>query len=525
MSLYKPNSSVCILFAKALSCESPHLYVLIMPTSGMSEVAEPSTEITEIEEIELKDASDGDNLLTKGVEVDDVLNGIGCGLFQVFAYILAALSFFAFSSRNYLTLAFVFLDISREWGISGVEGSTMAVLSCVGVPIGSVFMGNLSDRFGRVWPYAIYALGIGASVLGSAFAPNFFVFLVLRTLAAIFLGGTQLIVYPTLLEFLPINKRGQIATLVMLNQSIGSSLASLLAWFLIAHYAKIGWRLYIIATAVPCLLLVVYRILFYFESPRYLIGRGRIDKAWSIFEKMARINRKNLDDIATRGNLVVHNNNGLSEGCLQRMKKLSYILRPPLLWHTLCLFVIAPLIRGFIFANSLMFLSIILKNLGVNPYGGLLISNISQIPGLLLMSIITEWPRFGRLNTFRIFTLLAAISYFLFAFIQTEVTIPVFTVFVFFAIAPMTSMLFTYISESYPTDIRATAGSFIDVCSAIGGIVTSLLGGYMSDLSKRFSWLFPTATGTACVVVLFVSIFMRREPSGKKLKDSVEQNN
>ena len=455
--------------------------------------------------------------------VDDVLKKIGCGLFQVLAYLLAALSFFAFSSRNYLTFAFVNLEISRQWNLDGLEASIMPALSCIGVLMGSLTMGIASDRFGRVWPYAVFAFGLGVVVLASAFSPNFYFFLFFRMLAGFFLGGTQLVVYPTLLEFLPIDKRGQIATLVMFNQSIGSSLAAVLAWYLIATYTTIGWRLYIIVTAIPCLLLGVYRLVFFFESPRYLVSRGKIEKAWLVFGRMAKINRKNLQEIASIENFEAHVNN--SDTFLSHIKKIPRLFKKPFLWHTLSVSIASPVTRSVIFANSLMFLSVLLQNLGVNPYMGLVIGSVSQIPGLLLMSIITEWPWFGRLNTFRLFAVLAAVSYFLFAFIQNEITIPIFTVFIFFSVAPMTSMVFTYISESYPTDVRATAASFIDAWAGLLGIATSLTAGYLADLSSRYSWLFPTVTGVACVIVLIDSFLLKIEPRGKELEDSIVNHN
>ena len=65
----------------------------------------------------------------------------------------------------------------------------------------------------------------------------------------------------------------------------------------------------------------------------------------------------------------------------------------------------------------------------------------------------------------------------------------------------MTSMVYAYVSESYPTDVRATAASFVDACSGLLGILTSLTAGYLADLSRHYSWLFPTVTGAVCVIV------------------------
>ena len=448
---------------------------------------------------------------------DDILNSIGCGLFQVIAYFLAALSFFAFASRNFLTFAFVNLQISQEWNLSGVEAALVPATSSFGILSGGMILGLVSDRLGRVWPYAIFAFLLGMFVLASAFSPTFYAFVILRGIVAFFMAGTQLIVHPTLLEFLPIDSRGQVGVLVLLNQSLGSTLAAVLAWYLNTRYSD-GWRLYIIATSIPCMLLAVYRLVFFCESPRYLISKGKIDKAWKTFSIMAKINGKKLEDIASIEDFEV---NRITKERSSTIAKLTYIFKPPHLFHTLCLLIITSAIRMFVFARTFMFLSVLLKNLDVNPYLGLVISSVAQIPGVLLMSIITEWPWFGRLNTLRLFTLLATLSYFLFAFIQNEVSIPLFTVFIFFSIAPMTSMVFTYVPESYPTEIRTTAVGLINVSTGLSGIISSFITGYLADLSKQFSWLFPVVMGSTCFILFLISLGLGREMRGKELEDSI----
>ena len=101
-----------------------------MPSIGMSSVYKES-DLPTAESFELRENNrhDGHRDVKRPDDdklgVDDVLNKIGCGLFQVLAYLLAALSFFAFSSRNYLTFAFVNLEVSRQWGLSPLEASIM----------------------------------------------------------------------------------------------------------------------------------------------------------------------------------------------------------------------------------------------------------------------------------------------------------------------------------------------------------------------------------------------------------------
>ena len=116
-----------------------------------------------------------------------------------------------------------------------------------------------------------------------------------------------------------------------------------------------------------------------------------------------------------------------SDNFLAHIKKIPRLFRRPFLWHILSLLIVSPFTRGVTFANSMMFLSVLLQNLGVDRYMGLVISSVSQIPGLLFMSIITEWPWFGRLilNTFRLFSVSAAVfQRLLFLFLQCSSSSP-----------------------------------------------------------------------------------------------------
>ena len=74
------------------------------------------------------------------------------------------------------------------------------------------------------------------------------------------------------------------------------------------------------------------------------------------------------------------------------------------------------------YVGMTLFLPDLLKSLNVNPYSVTLIGYVAQIPGVLLMSIITEWPWFGRLNSLRLFFALSVIFFFLFAVIQNSIT-------------------------------------------------------------------------------------------------------
>ena len=92
--------------------------------------------------------------------------------------------------------------------------------------------------------------------------------------------------------------------------------------------------------------------------------------------------------------------------------------------HTLALVILYSTVYTS-YMGLTIFLPGLLQSLKVNPFSGAFIGLTAQIPGVLLASIITEWPWFGRLNSLRLFLLLSAVFFFLFAwFIQISPSIP-----------------------------------------------------------------------------------------------------
>ena len=445
------------------------------------------------------------------VDVDDVLNDIGFGSFQVIAFLLAGLSFFAYGCSA-TVITFINLPVSKLWHLTSFTYATLSSMNSATNTLGSIVFGFLADRFGRVWPYAFFMSIISLFSLAAAFSPSFPVLLVLRGIVSIGIGGVQAMTYPMLVEFLPVQKRGQTAVLLMLLFALGSTVVAGLAWWLIPTYPD-GWRYLIIATCIPPLLAVLLRLIFHYQSPRFLISRSNIPAAWKVLEAMARFNRKTLDRHQPRQLKAEDNNNNLNV-----CQKCLYIFKPPLLRQTALLMIIK-LGARFTFYNTLTFLPNILEDLGVSIYFSLLAASLAQIPGTLLMSIVTEWPWFGRLNTLRLYTLTAATFFFLFAFVRNDITIPVFVVIIYATMSPIVSMSYTYTSESYPTEVRSTAIGILLSTQGVIGIAVPLLAGYIVDLSYSKPWLFPTVWGSVYVIVLVATFGLKHDPRGQVLED------
>ena len=140
----------------------------------------------------------------------------------------------------------------------------------------------------------------------------------------------------------------------------------------------------------------------------------------------------------------------------------------------------------------------------------------------LVMSIIVEWKGVGRLNSLRFFTLTTMASFLLFALVRNLVATSVLTIFIYFGMVPQISLLFTYMSEVYPTAIQVTAINFFNTLSACFDIAVPYyfkFSGYLSDL--RPHWVYPAVWAGFFLFQFIVSLFLQYETLGKYIADTM----
>lgn len=70
--------------------------------------------------------------------------------------------------------------INDNWGLETYENSIMVSLVFTGYMIGSFISGKISDKYGRKKPLSYASIGLFISAIGSAFAPEFISFTILR---------------------------------------------------------------------------------------------------------------------------------------------------------------------------------------------------------------------------------------------------------------------------------------------------------------------------------------------------------
>lgn len=459
--------------------------------------------------------------------VDDVLNYIGFGPFQVLVFFIAGLGYVSYGLEN-VTFTFINMPIERLWNMTSLQFSVLPAMTSVSNIVGAVVFGSLTDLYGRVWPFSLCIGMVGVFTLASAFASSFLVFMILRLIVSVGTGGIPTFIYPMLMEFLPTKNRGQVASLVKVVQMCGSCVAVGLAWWLIPNYRD-GWRYFVMALSVASFLAAVLRIIFWVQSPRFLINKGDVERAWKVLNFIAKVNRMDLSLFASKEHirdLVAVAKERSHKNCRSTLvvlfQKYCSIFKRQYLRSTIILTLISISTNVGNYGTTL-FLPNILETLVPKQYlyflplAGL----FARIPGVMFMSIIIEWPEVGRLRSLKLFAFLTALFLLLSGLVRTPAATSVFLLLIYFNLEPLTPLLDTYISEVYPTAIRAVTLAFVNISSNIVLIGSPFVDGYIVEEAPKLPWLFGVVTATIFFVVFGLSFVLNNETRGKHLIDNV----
>jgi SHS family lactate transporter-like MFS transporter len=118
-------------------------------------------------------------------------------------------------------------------------------------PVGALLFGLLADRYGRRRPLMLNVVFFSVMELACGFAPNYAVFLVLRAIFGIGMGGEWGVGASLAMESVPPRWRGVLSGVVQSGYSIGYLLAAVAARVVLPLW---GWRAMFWVGGIPALL-------------------------------------------------------------------------------------------------------------------------------------------------------------------------------------------------------------------------------------------------------------------------------
>jgi len=158
-----------------------------------------------------------------------------------------------------------------DWGLNPNSAAVISVIGLVGVMIGALAAGTISDLIGRRKAMLWTVISFSVFTLLCAFAPNPEVFGVLRFLAGLGLGGVLPTALALINEYASRGRGGRATTTMMTGYHVGAVLTALLG---IVVIESLGWQWMFVIGALPALVLVPLMIKYLPESTAFLQSRA-----------------------------------------------------------------------------------------------------------------------------------------------------------------------------------------------------------------------------------------------------------
>jgi MFS transporter, SHS family, lactate transporter len=157
---------------------------------------------------------------------------------------------------DFFLLLFVMGDIAKEFNSSITVVSWAITLTLALRVVGALLFGRWADRYGRRPVLIANVLAFSVLECASGFAPSLTVFLVLRALFGIAMGGEWGVGSSLTMESIPAHWRGFVSGLLQSGYSCGYLLAALLFG---VGFDALGWRGLFVVAILPAILVLYIR--------------------------------------------------------------------------------------------------------------------------------------------------------------------------------------------------------------------------------------------------------------------------
>ncbi|XP_049428124.1 solute carrier family 22 member 7a [Epinephelus fuscoguttatus] len=258
----------------------------------------------------------------------------------------------------------------------------LATYFFLGVTLGSVLFGQLSDKFGRKSMLLVALMASTTLGVTSAFSTSYIMFAVCRALCGVALSGLSIIGVVLSIEWTDVKHRTFTGTVMSLSWSVGNMLLALLAYYIR------DWRHLVLAVTAPCVAAII-SWWWLPESARWLLANGRVEEAKKYLVQCAKMNRRN--EQTSRLDTEVLGKVTVSEVAEKNHSYLDLVKTPQLRKITLCSglfwFAVAFLYYGISFKIS---------GFGVSMYLTQFIYGAIEVPAKILTFFVLDW--IGRRN-------------------------------------------------------------------------------------------------------------------------------
>jgi putative MFS transporter len=353
--------------------------------------------------------------------------------------------------------------LGTEFGLSAGGRGLVASANLIGMAVGAVVWGTVADRVGRKKAFSLTLLIFSVFSVLAAASPDYEIFLVLRFAAGFGLGGCIPVDYALVSEFSPRRQRGKILAAMDVWWPIGATLCGVVSTALVPLSGN--WRWMLLVMILPALLLFWVRRGIP-ESPLYLVRVGREREAREVIDKLVADTGALVREYAVPEPIAEETRARGVRAAAQQLRRV-WAFDPRITSVAWALFVTIMLV----YYAALSWMPSILKAQGYGStaaFTGTTVMSGLGIVGVVVSALLVDVV--GRKWVIGVSAPVASAALVVFAIVlglhgPTVFWLGVFGFFVQIAIP----VLYAYVSELYPTDLRASGFGW---ASSVSRVVT-----------------------------------------------------
>ncbi|SPF34173.1 Sugar phosphate permease [Syntrophobacter sp. SbD1] len=441
--------------------------------------------------------------------ISEIIDQTGITKYTLGIFILVGLTL-VFDGLDYMIVPFTMPQIGKAWALSPVQTGSLASWSLLGLGIGAIFAGMISDRIGRKRALGISCLVYSLFTMPIFFVPNYASFSILRVLAGVGLGACIPVAITMASEFAPAKNRGLLSAGILSFLMVGWAVAGLVAIYVVPTF---GWRACYLLGGVPALY-GIFLLLQSNESPFWLIAHGREREAIEIVQKIE-ISGKGKARELSPGSLLIPPP-APSVGA-KAIFSSDYFKSTASFW-------LIYFFGGIIIYGVTAWLPTLLVGKGygvVRSYSFAVTQSLFSIVGTMGTGFMADV--IGRKKNMALGFFFCAVAIILLGLSTNQWQVLTCSVLVGIMMNYALSGLMPLMAETYRTEFRNTGIAWATAAGRAGAFCGPLIGGLAQQLGLGFTGVFAFFTIPAVICVL-ITVGLVTETKGRAIETSLSAN-
>ena len=450
--------------------------------------------------------------------------------YLVFLSVVAALGGFLFGYDT-AVISGTIAQVTEQFGLDALQQGWYVGCALIGSIIGVLFAGILSDKFGRKSTMILSAILFSTSAIGCAASTDFNQLVIYRIIGGVGIGVVSIISPLYISEVAVAQYRGRLVSLYQLAVTIGFLGAYLVNYQLLGYSmsnpdASTGWWNLVFVSEVwrgmlgmETLPAIMFFIIIFFipESPRWLILKGKEEKATNILERIYTSSKEALFQLTETKSV-------LSSESKSEWK----LLLQPGIRKAVIIGVCIAMLGQFMGVNAVLYYGpSIFENAGLSGGDSLfyqvLVGLVNTLTTVLALVIIDKVGRkklvyYGVSGM--VISLILIATYFIYGEswgISSIFLLIFFLFYVFCCAVSICAVVFVLLSEMYPTRVRGLAMSIAGFALWIGTYLIGQLTPWMlQNLTPAGTFIL---FAIMCVPYMLIVWKLVPETTGKSLEE------